>query len=75
LPETVHRGEVRRHVAGLMRVNHAGEIAAQGLYQGQAATARLEEVRDAMERAADEENDHLACARSDRRNWAAVRVS
>ena len=43
-----------------MRVNHAGEIAAQGLYQGQAATARLEEVRDAMERAADEENDHLA---------------
>lgn len=43
-----------------MRVNHAGEIAAQGLYQGQAATARLEQVRESMERAAQEENDHLA---------------
>ncbi len=47
-------------MAGLMRVNHAGEIAAQGLYQGQAATARLEQVRESMERAAEEENDHLA---------------
>jgi len=43
----------------LMRVNHSGEVAAQALYQGQALTARLEEVRDRMERAADEENDHL----------------
>jgi len=60
LPETVHREQDRRHVAGLMRVNHAGEIAAQGLYQGQAATARLEEVRESMEQAAEEENDHLA---------------
>jgi ubiquinone biosynthesis monooxygenase Coq7 len=50
----------RRHVAGLMRVNHAGEIAAQGLYQGQAATADLPEVREAMEHAAAEEIDHLA---------------
>lgn len=50
----------RRHVAGLMRVNHAGEVAAQGLYQGQALTARLPQVRDKMERAALEENDHLA---------------
>ena len=48
-----------RHVAGLMRVNHAGEVSAQGLYSGQALTARLPEVRDAMERAALEENDHL----------------
>jgi len=45
--------------ARLMRVNHAGEVAAQALYQGQALTARLEDVRDRMERAADEENDHL----------------
>jgi ubiquinone biosynthesis monooxygenase Coq7 len=60
LPEAVHGDEDRRHVAGLMRVNHAGEIAAQGLYQGQAATARLDEVRESMERAATEENDHLA---------------
>lgn len=60
LPESVHREEDRRHVAGLMRINHAGEIAAQGLYQGQAATARLEQVRESMEEAAEEENDHLA---------------
>ncbi len=50
----------RRHVAGLMRVNHAGEVAAQALYEGQAATARLENVREAMRQAADEEVDHLA---------------
>lgn len=50
----------RKHAAALMRVNHAGEVAAQALYQGQAATARLEAIRAAMDRAADEENDHLA---------------
>lgn len=44
----------------LMRINHAGEISAQALYQGQAVTARLPTVRDKMERAATEENDHLA---------------
>ena len=60
IPETVEGDAARRHVAGLMRVNHAGEVAAQGLYQGQAATARLEDVREAMEQAAVEENDHLA---------------
>ena len=52
--------EERKHSAGLMRVNHAGEVSAQALYQGQALTARLEEVRASMERAALEENDHLA---------------
>jgi ubiquinone biosynthesis monooxygenase Coq7 len=51
--------EARRQAAGLMRVNHAGEVAAQGLYQGQAVTARLPQVRESMERAAAEENDHL----------------
>lgn len=60
LPGEVADPAERRHVAGLMRVNHAGEIAAQGLYQGQAATAELPEVRAAMEQAAEEENDHLA---------------
>jgi ubiquinone biosynthesis monooxygenase Coq7 len=50
----------RRHVAGLMRINHVGEVCAQALYQGQATTARLDTVRDKMERAAQEENDHLA---------------
>ncbi|MCW3149600.1 2-polyprenyl-3-methyl-6-methoxy-1,4-benzoquinone monooxygenase [Stutzerimonas stutzeri] len=49
-----------RHVAGLMRINHTGEVCAQALYQGQALTARLPQVRAAMERAADEEIDHLA---------------
>ena len=50
----------RSQAAGLMRVNHAGEVSAQALYQGQALTARLEKVRASMERAAMEENDHLA---------------
>ncbi len=50
----------RRHIAGLMRINHTGEVCAQGLYQGQALTARLDDVRDAMTVAADEEIDHLA---------------
>lgn len=44
----------------LMRVNHTGEVCAQALYQGQALTARLDTVRDRMEQAATEENDHLA---------------
>ncbi len=47
----------------LMRINHAGEVAAQGLYQGQALTAKLPTVRAQMERAALEENDHLAWCR------------
>jgi ubiquinone biosynthesis monooxygenase Coq7 len=50
----------RRHSAGLMRVNHAGEVAAQALYYGQALTARREDVREALDKAAREENDHLA---------------
>lgn len=47
----------------LMRINHAGEVAAQGLYQGQALTAKLPQVRQQMERAALEENDHLSWCR------------
>ena len=42
-----------------MRINHTGEVCAQALYQGQALTAKLPEVREAMEEAADEEIDHL----------------
>jgi ubiquinone biosynthesis monooxygenase Coq7 len=49
----------RRHVAGLMRVNHTGEVCAQALYQGQALTAKLPTVREDMEQAAREEVDHL----------------
>lgn len=44
----------------LMRVNHAGEVSAQALYQGQALTARSKETRTQLEQAAREENDHLA---------------
>ncbi len=54
----------RKHVAGLMRVNHAGEVSAQALYQGQALTARNNEVREKLEQAALEENDHLAWTES-----------
>ena len=46
--------------ARLMRINHTGEVCAQALYQGQALTAKLPTVRQSMERAAQEENDHLA---------------
>ncbi|ELQ18039.1 2-nonaprenyl-3-methyl-6-methoxy-1,4-benzoquinol hydroxylase [Pseudomonas fluorescens BRIP34879] len=49
-----------RHVAGLMRINHTGEVCAQALYQGQALTAKLPQVRAAMEHSAEEEVDHLA---------------
>lgn len=49
----------RDHAAGLMRINHTGEIAAQGLYHGQAATAKLQNTREKMEQAALEEGDHL----------------
>lgn len=53
--------------ARLMRVNHAGEVCAQALYQGQALTARDDTNRETLERASDEENDHLA--------WTARRVN
>ncbi len=49
----------RSHAAGLMRINHTGEVCAQALYQGQALTARLPQVRASMEHAAAEEVDHL----------------
>lgn len=50
----------RRHAEGLMRVDHAGEIAAQALYHAQGLVARNDRVRAAMQRAAAEEIDHLA---------------
>ncbi len=58
--ETVHDPVARQHAAALMRVNHAGEIAAQALYHGQALTARNPAVREQMLAAAREETDHLA---------------
>ncbi len=56
----------RAHAAGLMRVNNAGEVAAQGLYRGQALTAREAAVSMAMIEAAEEENEHL--------NWCQQRL-
>ena len=52
--------EENKRSAQLMRINHAGEVSAQGLYRGQALTDKLPQVREQMERAALEENDHLA---------------
>ena len=57
----------RRRSAGLMRVNHAGEIAAQALYHGQAFAAQNTPTRDMLLRAAREEADHLA--------WCATRLA
>lgn len=50
----------RQLAAGLMRINHTGEVCAQALYQGQALTAGLPDVRESMNAAAQEEVDHLA---------------
>lgn len=50
----------KKHIAGLMRVNHAGEVCAQALYQGQALTAQLTHIKKQMNEAAAEEIDHLA---------------
>jgi ubiquinone biosynthesis monooxygenase Coq7 len=53
----------RRHAAGLMRINHVGEVCAQALYVGQAAVARDPATREHLLEAAQEETDHLAwCA-------------
>lgn len=52
--------DARRHAAGLMRVNHAGEVAAQALYQGQALVARNPELREHLLKAAAEERAHLS---------------
>jgi ubiquinone biosynthesis monooxygenase Coq7 len=60
LPDAIEDPRERREGAALMRVNHAGEIAAQALYHGQALTARDAGVRAALLAAAREETDHLA---------------
>ena len=59
VPEIVMDDEHRRHSAGLMRINHAGEVCAQALYAGQAVTARNPDVQAEMQKAANEEIDHL----------------
>lgn len=58
--------EERQRAASLMRVNHAGEVCAQALYQGQALTAQCEPTKQVLYAAAAEETDHLA--------WTAERI-
>ncbi|MDF1683792.1 MAG: 2-polyprenyl-3-methyl-6-methoxy-1,4-benzoquinone monooxygenase [Legionellaceae bacterium] len=60
VPKATLTPSEKKHVAGLMRVNHAGEVCAQALYRGQALTAKLDTVREQMHEAALEEIDHLA---------------
>ena len=63
IPEVVLDAPERRHAAGLMRINHVGEVCAQALYIGQAAVARDPSTRAYLLDAAQEETDHLAwCA-------------
>ena len=50
----------KKHIAGLMRINHTGEVCAQALYAGQALTAKSDETVASMKHAAAEEVDHLA---------------
>ncbi len=56
----------KKHISGLMRVNHAGEIAAQALYKAQAITATDDELKKTMQLSAEEEVDHL--------NWCESRI-
>lgn len=67
LPEAELSESEKRHVAGLMRINHCGEICAQALYQGQALTSRDPAVKRALEQAAWEETEHL--------NWTERRIT
>ncbi|HRH80224.1 MAG TPA: 2-polyprenyl-3-methyl-6-methoxy-1,4-benzoquinone monooxygenase [Thiobacillaceae bacterium] len=60
VPEANMSDAEKRHAAGLMRVNHSGEVCAQALYQGQALTARNPEAAKALIQASDEETEHLA---------------
>jgi ubiquinone biosynthesis monooxygenase Coq7 len=67
IPHSRLSASEQRHAAGLMRVNHAGEVAAQGLYQGHALVARSSATADHMRAAALEELDHL--------NWCEQRLA
>ena len=67
LPDGVLGATARRHAAGLMRVNHTGEVCAQALYSAQALTAREPLARRQFEQASREEEDHLA--------WTSGRLS
>ena len=57
----------KKHTIGLMRINHCGEICAQALYQGQALTSKSQATKMALQKAANEENEHLA--------WTSTRIN
>jgi ubiquinone biosynthesis monooxygenase Coq7 len=59
VPEAELNAAEQRHAAGLMRINHSGEVCAQALYRGQALTANSAATRSDMKAAAREEEDHL----------------
>jgi ubiquinone biosynthesis monooxygenase Coq7 len=67
LAEPVLDDAERHHAAALMRIDHVGEVCAQGLYQGQAITCRNPATRKALEQAAWEETEHL--------NWTERRIT
>ncbi|MFC0169035.1 2-polyprenyl-3-methyl-6-methoxy-1,4-benzoquinone monooxygenase [Pseudoduganella danionis] len=66
IPDAQMSDAERRHSAGLMRVNHVGEVCAQALYNSQGRFAKTEEIRAQFEQAGREEEDHLA--------WTAQRL-
>ena len=66
-PDVNFTPKEQRYIAGLMRINHTGEVCAQALYQGQALTARSAAIKVKFEQAAKEEGDHLA--------WCAQRLT
>lgn len=57
---SAHSEAQKKHIAGLMRINHTGEVCAQALYQGQGLAARDPDVKQSMQESAIEEEDHLA---------------
>lgn len=65
VPEASFNEAERKHAAGIMRVNHTGEVCAQALYHGQGWVSKRQDVKEKMRRAAVEEGDHL--------NWCAKR--
>lgn len=67
IPEAGLSEAERQHAAALMRVNHVGEICAQGLYQGQSITSRSPGLRAELAQAAREETEHLA--------WTELRIA
>lgn len=60
MDEPILTASEQRHAAGLMRINHAGEVSAQALYQGQRLSSHTPAIQDKMHQASLEEGDHLA---------------